>query len=442
MKKIQFTIIGLIAILLFSCNPNKDIYEELDAMQAPYHETFSYELTPEDYTIIKSLALENALTAEDSAIAYDVATFMSFSDIRQAALMVPAFLEASFIALDTASAISITYNYSYEFTFSGSQQLTFLDTVINDNDIATNGFDLDYSDTLAYFISDPEKDDIVIINYKWGHYGADTTFEPRFKLYQFDGSTWVNPANAYELTFEDYESFGAAYTQPGYYHAFDYKDSKKEDYYLTRYMGIKFPYAIEGDEIQVVYKKYYGGGQYGMHYNKLFFDGTEWSWNEQKSDQFIHNGPDFGWVFDPTISYYLQKSDFQILVEWTGDNDTLNGYLNLSYPANTEDYFGASSYYGNFDMRQSVRLGNDPNGYLTDLSEAEIDELIYNRLILGVQIIIENDFPDAQPFSNGVPVYYEISFDAYNGKHVDYMIKYLCTSTGTFEYVEGPTALE
>lgn len=424
MKKIQITILGLIAIMLFSCNPNKEIYDELDALEAPYNETFSYELTDDDYDLISSLALAKAETAEDSAIANGVGDFHSFSDSRQAALLVPDFIEASFIALDSASAISVHYKFDYQKFIDDDHSID-----LTDDTLAT-GADPDYSDTIPHYINEAAEGDLAYVKFVWDD-GTDD-YETRYNLYKYDGSGWVRPDNVIEFNYEQFESMNQNYH--------NFSDDADPAFYIPVFMETAKPYAVAGDEYELFYKYYEGGGANSYRYNKVFFDGNSWSLYANNQDQFIHSGEK--WVFDPTVSYYLQKPDFQLLVDWVAANDTINGYLDLSYPDNTEGYFGASAYYGNFDMRQSARIGNDPNGYYTDLSTEEIDELLYHRLTVGVHLILNEIFPDAQPFSNGVPVYYEISFDVYNGKHVDYMIKYLCTDVGTFEYVEGPTAME
>lgn len=427
MKKINFLILGLIAILLFSCNPNKSIYEELDAARVPYHENFTYELTPDDYETIADLALDNAVTSEDSSIAEALADFHSFSEDRVAALLVPDFIRKNFIALDSASTISVVYKYDASHAIDDAHHL-----------ISTDTFNLGYTDFDAFIkdnITDAQRDDQVEVEYIGANYGTDTTYERAFAFFTYDGTDWQHPDNAYELTVDDYAAMGIT----GYYKNFSY--SRAPEDYLPVYFELSFPYAQEGDQYELFYEYYNGSDTYGVT-NTITYDGSQWLLFETNSDQFVHYGSELGWLFDPTVSYFLQTTDFQILVDYIAASSELSGYLDLSYPANTENYFGASAYYGNFDMRQSVRLGNDPLGYLTDLGEAEIDELIYNRLIEGVNIMIDEIYPNAQPFSNGVPVYYEITFDCYNGKHVNYMIKYLCTSVGTFEYVEGPTAVE
>jgi len=424
MKKIHFLIIGLIAVSLFSCDPNKQIYEELDASRTPYNEQFTYELTAADYATISDLALAEATTAEDSAIANDVADLLSFSANRQAALLVPAFLEASFIALDSSSAVVINYTFSYEHIFAS-------DPILFDDTVDATGYAPGYASEIV--ATDPVEGDLALVEYTWAHYGTDTTYEPRYNLYVYNGTAWSKPSNAFEIAYEDYNAMGIS----GNY--MNFSSSTEPSRMLPVFFKTKFPYAQAGDEYQVVYK-YYGSGSTTFRYNKYFFDGSEWYTNEANQDQFLHTGEK--WVFDPTVAYYLQKDDYQFLVDWIASNDLLVGYLDVSYPDNTEQYFGASAYYGNFDMRQTTRTGNDPNGYLTGLSVEEIDAILFERTKEAVELILPYKYPNAQPFSNGVPVYYEISFDAYNGKHVDYMFKYLCTEVGVFEYVEGPTVVE
>ncbi len=425
MKKIHIAIVGLLVLLVYSCNPNKQIYEELDAMRVPYNEAIEYSLTDDDYTTMKSLALALATNEEDSTLASELASYKSFSPTRSEAYFIPLFLNKTFIALDSASSAVITYKYDYKFMFTDEQKLALTDTFTTTDDIPA---------IIEQNITTPVADDFLYVTYKFDD-GTDTVSAA--SLFQYDGTEWLIPEDALVLSDEDYDMMGTGSGEPGQYGNFS--SSSDPNHYLPIFLEMKYPFAVANTTVQLVYK-YYSSGTTSIYYIKCLFDGADWYLYETKSNQFIHNGTD--WVFDPTVKHVMGKSDYQLIVDWVTTNDSLSVYLDANYPQNTEWYFGASSYYGNFDFRDYKHQGNDHFGELTGLDAEEIKEVILARIPTALNVVLETVYPDAQPFSNGVPVYYEVYFDGYTGKYSTYMCKFLCTGVGTFEYVEGPTFIE
>lgn len=422
MKKIQFTIIGLISLLLFSCNPNKEIYKELDAMRVPYNDAISYKLTDDDYTIIKNLALEKAENADDSAMAENIDALKTFTATRLAANYIPDFLESKFLALDSASSVSVTYNYDNGFIFTDEQKLNFDDTVSSGTP--------DCEANITALFPNPDKDDRVLVQYIKN---TDGSYDKMYVLYQYNGLTWVNPnddadlVNAFNFSRADYALIGGGTHIQG---------TLDIPHTLSNFFRLKFPYANAGDEYQVTFK--YGTK---FEYNKCFFNGTNWYVHQEKVDQFVHTGTK--WVFDPTVNFTMAGSDYQIIVDWVIAQDTLPGYDEndngyVGYDARREFYFGANAKYSDFNMNLSERLSHDPNGYLSDLSEDEAQKVIDARLERAALIVLEGKYPNAVPFVNGVPVYYNVQLLHWTpGVSNWYTYKYLCTDVGTFEFVES-----
>jgi hypothetical protein len=127
-------------------------------------------------------------------------------------------------------------------------------------------------------------------------------------------------------------------------------------------------------------------------------------------------------------------------VQYIKNHPELSGYFD-DYYENSEYYYGASAYYDNFDMRVYKRQDNDPLGLLDGMSEEEIKELMFERLKEGLDIFLEIRFPDAQPVSNGVQVFYEVFFATYEPGDYFYKMRFKVTGEGEFEYVEGPISL-
>jgi hypothetical protein len=418
------TILGFIAMLFVACNPNKEVYEQLAKAQKPYHESFSYTLTDNDYTTIKNIALAKAKNAHDSAIAKDIGSLKMFNVHIDPSLYIPDFLGQTFLALDSASAIKVQYKYSYEYTLDPSQ-------IFKPSDTYTKNSSL--SDSLLKYYPNANAGDTVVAIYSYND-GTTTSTVKKILSLSKDKTSWEVVPDGYVLMDEDYESMG---TGPGKYHSFS--SSVDPNFYIPIFLEQKFPYVKAGQTYEVIFN-YYDGKKTNKVYNIYTFDGDKWQGIYNKTDQYIHNGEK--WVFDPTVHYTMTKDDYQIDVNWIKNNDTLKGYIDPVYSKNTERYFGASAWYGNFDMRLDKRRELDPNGYLKGLSDDQATKVIFHRLILACQLVCEADFPDSKPFVNGVPVHYEISFNTYEPERHVYMIKYLCTAPGKFQYVSGPTLIK
>jgi hypothetical protein len=450
MKKLLFLTI-ITGILLAGCNPNEELYDELDKVTSDaYTDQIEYTLTEDDYSTIADLALANATNAEDSGRIENIDEYGAFADEFKAADFVPAFLGDKYVALDQGSVVKVTYNYmgSME-TMNLLSNATYYTLTEADYDSMGEGdgepgdydnmaFYMDVegylSDFLATKYPDAEEGDLVALTYEY--YGDGTTVD-KTDFYSYTNSTWqaggVSVSNFYVLTSSDYNSMGA----PGNYDNFS-DDVPPQDY-LPTFLKSKYPYAKAGDSRYIVYKYY--AGYTDVRARKYTFDGETWKAYVQESNQFIHG--DEAWVFDPTVRFRMSKSDYQLIVD-----ERESGYID-SY-GNTEFYSGASSYYGNFDMRKSGRVDQAPE--FADLSEEEAEELMWERILVlenepmetrgALVVMLQNKFPNAVPEQNGVPVYYEVTFDTYygGGKAPVYTAKYQCTASGdpaTFEFIES-----
>ncbi len=416
MKKISF--VTILALLFFAaCNPNKELYEMLDAAQGPFQQNFSYTLKNEDYTTIKNLALEQAENEQDSSVAKDIDTYKSFGPDRPAETYIPLFLNATFIAPDSGSMAEITYNFDYTHTFTSDEILNVKDTLNSSSDFSV------YTDTLSVLYPDAEDGQMALVKY----INNDDTnkLTSAAVLFVFQDGVWQYNAEAYYLTNQDYEEMGDP--GPGHYHNFS-ADYPPENF-LPTFLKLKFPYSLNGDAKEVIYKYYSGTVNYV--YTKYFYDGDKWNPKEVKSAKFFRVNE---WVYDPTIRFEMTCDDYQIIVDYVKNNDTLSAYMHPVYD-NTEYYFGASSYYCNFDMRVYKRRENDPNHYLDNLTDEEALQVIFDRLQEALKILLETKYPDAQPIVNGVQLYAEVTFSTYEPARHKYMMRFECTAPGRFEYV-------
>ena len=90
---------------------------------------------------------------------------------------------------------------------------------------------------------------------------------------------------------------------------------------------------------------------------------VKYAFNNVKKDsvsQFVLT--ERGWVFDPSVTYTMEKADYQIVVDtivargWTAYYDNTN--------KNKETYYGANAWYGQFDIAIASRMGSDKEGKL------------------------------------------------------------------------------
>lgn len=439
MKK--YIIFSFILGLMFTaCNPNKDIYDAIKKAKKPYHDSFDIELSDADYTAIKKLALTNAETSGDSAIANNLGTYKSFSVIRSAADLIPAFLADQFIALDSTSAIKVKYHYS------NNEYDSLVVKTLADADYTTIGGVV--ADSLAFtynelpgtylpaFLASSDTTSGYLYFITSAYWKNDTTKIDTSIVYTFIDGTWQTQNNFYILTNADYESMGT----PGNHHNFS--DTDKPEHFLPAFLQNKFPYAYEKD-LRYIFYKYYSGGTKTLT-DAYMFNGTSWLNTTDKISPFIHNGT--AWIFDPTVHYSMTTTeDYQYVVDYVINNpDIPDGYLDTSFPGTTEYYYGANSYYHNFYLKLYKRRQYDPLGLLDGLSDDDASAAILERINEAVGIFLEAKYPDAEPVINGVQVNYAITYDTYgqNSVRQKYTVTYKCTDIGKFEYLSGPEPVE
>jgi hypothetical protein len=250
--------------------------------------------------------------------------------------------------------------------------------------------------------------------------------------YKFDGTSWKKATGVYALSASDYESMGTAYGQPGKYHNFS--SSSAPENYLPTFLSGLYPYGQEGDKVIVSYK-YYSGGTSTRADEYVFTAGmwTKVTGIIQKSEQFVFTGNE--WVFDPTVHITMTKDDYQMIVDQVAADANLAQYVTYG---NTESYYGASSYYGNFDIRINKRDGQADY-------DAAADKTAYmlSQMAKGINIWLGLKFPDAVPEVKGISVHYIVSAAVYDGLSTSYYdTEFDCTASGTpptFELVSGPS---
>ena len=242
------------------------------------------------------------------------------------------------------------------------------------------------------------------------------------EFYTFN-SGWKKTIGAYNLTIPDYDMMGETSGKPGQYNNFS--SSILPVNYLPNFLKVKFPFALEGEVMVVVYKYYSSTLQ--TRADQYSFSGGEWTvYNPviTKTDQYLRTAS--GWLFDPTVLITMSANDYQLVVDYVKASI---GATYVSSYGNDETYYGTSAYYKEFQ----TGAGKFNSKFST------WQDAVKEALSKG---FLPSKYPNAVSQVNGVDVNYTITFSGYDGGMLTYVITFKCTKSGPnpeFTYVEGPT---
>lgn len=414
-------------ITFISCEPNEELYNELDAAKGEYKESFSYELQNSDYEMITSGALANSETKMDSLLAYSISNTLAFSNDAVAAYYIPSLLAEKFEIFKEGSEAEVTYRYIFDDSITNNNYEA-IDTIFSSESNADKY--IESRITILDSLNEYLEDDFLVFDYQV-RVSGDTIDASDF--YVFFGGIWQKQSY-YELTEDDYnQMIGPDGSGPGEYGNFS--SSYQHPEYLPTLLENKYPYAKNGDKYFIKYK-YYAGGIRTM-FTKYCFE-EDWLYYANKTEKFIQNGTE--WVFSPIFKFTFLKEDYQTVVDFIKNHSELNVYMDQSYD-NSEYYYGATYYYDNFDMRVSKRLDNDPLNLLEGLTDDEILTEMWSRVYEAVLYVLETKYPSAQPTINGAQVYYQATIQTWEPGDYFYIITYKVTETGKFELFQEKVAL-
>ncbi len=366
MKKIIY-ILPILVLLFTSCDPMEDVYTEVDEANkgakadAKFFANrtlldFNYELVEADYN----------LSDNES-----VAKYKNFSKSAKAADNLAQILNDKMVYGQAGKDYKVTYNF-----YQGSlpyvrNYLKYLAAV---SEIKTYELTKADYDSMGTGKNEPGKYDnfskkapaekylpnflkkkfpnanpkeIIIVTYNF----YDGSLKKLTKTWQFDGTVWAeNPTAApkapklpkgvkdYKLLPNDYDSMGA----PGKYDNFS--DSVKPDDYLPTFLGVKFPYAKEGEKYLVVYK-FYGKKKKDDEKKSTFLKAQEYTFTDGawKAYSVITKKV-------ATMSYKVDKKTWEFVPPITFvKTDEKATY---SYTLNNADYeLVGNGKYHNFDLR-------------------------------------------------------------------------------------------
>lgn len=175
-------------------------------------------------------------------------------------------------------------------------------------------------------------------------------------VYEFDGSKWAKAEGVIALDAEDYEAMG-----------FDNGKLENAEVYLPLFLKHNQPYAVEGDQMAVVYN--------GSACSVLIYDGSNWTINDNdfqtKTAMFSKDGDDWKFV------KYVGKSYFNLTEELILDRSyliVLDGTCAIP-PAESYTYGYLKTTPVNI-VNNVIEMPNEANAF-TFASSAVIDDVTY-----------------------------------------------------------------
>jgi len=258
---------------------------------------------------------------------------------------------------------------------------------------------------------------------------------------EFADGKWAVNTKALVLSNEDYKAMG----EPGSHNNFS--SSIPAGNYLPKFLANKYPYANEGDVKAVVYNYYDSENKATVLKADEYVYAGAWKYNnipvETITEQYAYSG---SWMYDPNVTITLVAGKghddkyFQALTDWVWENIDVpagatkkgEGYV-TSY-GNNEYYFGGSEYQNNFDFRPDAWKGQMNSAY-GDMENDKLSELMWERLLEAVKIMLTVKHPEAKPVE-GLDVVYTVNFVVYDNNSTNYTIQYQVTAPGEFTYID------
>ncbi len=236
----------------------------------------------------------------------------------------------------------------------------------------------------------------------------------------------IASASKFTLITADYSTMKVTALTGGAY--FDSKYSPT--YFIPTWLNKTTPYAVLGD-VKLIHYKYnigtFNAPVLATRWLVSTFDGTSWGRNgftTPKTLQYVFKAD--GWHLDPTVSFTMSKTDYDILVQIIFKDADRQNYLDSHKTA--EFWWGASAYFGEFNIEPSTRTSLPD---FAGLSAVDLETRIWNRIAEGINIVLKSKFPLAVTQVNGIDVHYKVTYAAYVTSMIYYTADFKCISNGT-----------
>lgn len=312
MKKIIY-LIAILGVALTGCNPNEEIYNEIDAQESPIVGDASFTLSDEDY--------------DDLDL-----SFGNFNSVDDAKSMLPAFLSDKYPVWGAGSSALVTFKiYSKVDTYSENiYELSDADhNAITGGSFGNFSSGGDIYDYVEATYPTPEEGDFVSLRYRYWA-GSESTLTDGF---YYENGNW-NKIKGF--TEAEYAAMGESFPN---FSSHDEAELKMPIALLDVY---KFDPQEKGDIVQAMYELYKGGGVTKSYTKNFVFDGMAWSVYTNVAEETVQFGHDgTTWVPDNTIKYTLTGGDVTFISD---------AFINVSGFEGPADNVG---FFGSFDRRAS-----------------------------------------------------------------------------------------
>jgi len=156
-----------------------------------------------------------------------------------------------------------------------------------------------------------------------------------------------------------------------------------------------------------------------------------------KTNQFINTGTK--WVFNPTVKFIMTTADYQLIIKAVKADPAKKAYVDQYGTA--EYYYGASSYYSEFNAQISKRA---TQAAFQGLTAAQANALITKRIEEGIIVMLQAKFPNAVAQVSGINVMYVVTYAVYenDGSTVKFTATFQCIKSSPnpqFKLVGEPT---
>lgn len=260
---------------------------------------------------------------------------------------------------------------------------------------------------------------------KVGPYGYKTIGDAPYAVtdyYEFDGKDWIKNDKVITLTDSDYKTLGLSSS--------NFTASNKAADYLPAMANSKYPFAIDGEQIVILFDHFDGTENVRI---ADMLTKSEGAWESTYDYIRLVTEPyastENGWVFDPTVNLTMGKEDYAMIATYVKADPVMSEIDNSTY-VDSEYYFGSSAYYQNFDARNGKQYSGFAN-WQEAVTEA-----------IGT-VLLPLKYPDATTQYKGIDMYYVVHFATYGASSSNWYIKFQCTKSAPdpeFTLVEGPIA--
>lgn len=287
---------------------------------------------------------------------------------------------------------------------------------------------------------------------------ASASTETKYLLYQYTNGAWSEASDILFVTPEDYAEMGLSNS--------NFSATYAPETYLPKFINKNKPYALDGEDVFVLYH-YYANSETTIDAVEYVLTDGVWSKPsefETSSDHFVKSAS--GWIYDPCITIDLPydksnafaKNFYQAIVDWVWENvdkaqygasKPKQGETFVTSFGNNEYYTGCSAHYNNVDWRPAKAREQFADGFVdadgNALSDDECLAFMQQNFIDVLGYVMPTLYPDAEPLADpSVELFYHITFVVWydpafgsnNAAH-NFKVSFKVVGKGQFEYVEG-----